>query len=300
MALYTDYERGRRNHKLWLIPILIVILVVFLANLGRLRSRKSREPAAATPDQPVASAVAPEPPPLAADSGQAFVDQAVALEAKGDLPGAREKCYAVLDASRDKAARAAAEDMLSRINIRLVFSPSPMPEKVDYVIEQGDTLGGLAKKFGTTQELIQKSNQVIGHIIRVGSRLRILSGTFSMTISKKRNDLVLKLNGLFFKRYRVGTGEHSTTPEGTFHITDRMPQPTWWRPDGKAVPYGSTNNVLGTHWLSLDIPRYGLHGTWEPDTIGKQKSAGCIRLLNADIEELYTLVPSGTEVVIGE
>ena len=58
--------------------------------------------------------------------------------------------------------------------------------------------------------------------------------------------------------------------------------------------------MLGTHWLSLDLPGYGIHGTWEPDTVGKQESAGCIRLVNADIEELYTLLPVGTPVVIQE
>ena len=78
-----------------------------------------------------------------------------------------------------------------------------------------------------------------------------------------------------------------------------MPQPTWWK-DGKAIPFGDTNNVLGTHWLALDVPGYGIHGTWQPETIGKQASAGCIRLVNAEIEELFTLVPVGTPVTITE
>jgi len=45
---------------------------------------------------------------------------------------------------------------------------------------------------------------------------------------------------------------------------------------------------------------YGIHGTWEPETIGKAASAGCIRLLNSEIEELFNLVPLGTEVTIAE
>ena len=87
-------------------------------------------------------------------------------------------------------------------------------------------------------------------------------------------------------------------PVGSFVIKDKIQHPPWWRPDGKQIPYGDPANLLGTHWLSLDVRGYGIHGTWEPETIGQQASAGCIRLLNDDIEELYTLVIVGTPVVI--
>jgi lipoprotein-anchoring transpeptidase ErfK/SrfK len=45
---------------------------------------------------------------------------------------------------------------------------------------------------------------------------------------------------------------------------------------------------------------YGIHGTWEPGTIGKQASAGCVRLGNADVEELFIIIPVGTPVTIVE
>jgi lipoprotein-anchoring transpeptidase ErfK/SrfK len=46
------------------------------------------------------------------------------------------------------------------------------------------------------------------------------------------------------------------------------------------------------------VPRYGIHGTWETNSIGKQSSAGCIRLLNDDVAELFLLLPLGTSVTI--
>jgi lipoprotein-anchoring transpeptidase ErfK/SrfK len=42
------------------------------------------------------------------------------------------------------------------------------------------------------------------------------------------------------------------------------------------------------------------HGTWDTNSIGKQATAGCIRLLNGDIAELYTILPVGTTVVVHE
>ena len=127
---------------------------------------------------------------------------------------------------------------------------------------------------------------------------RILKGQFSIEVSKETNEMVVRLNDRFFKRYLVGTGKFQKTPEGQFKITDKIAQPTWWREDGKAVPYGDPENVLGTHWMSINVKGYGIHGTWEPETIGKQESAGCIRMLNDEVEELYTFVPIGTPVTI--
>ena len=151
--------------------------------------------------------------------------------------------------------------------------------------------------------LIAKANNVQGANIRVGETLRLIDGNahvFALAVSKSRNDLVVTLDGQFFKRYRVSTGENAKTPVGTFKIVDKIAQPAWHKPGGKAIPYGDPENLLGTHWLALDLPGYGLHGTWEPDSIGKQTSAGCVRLLNGDIEELYTILPKGTLVTITE
>ena len=56
--------------------------------------------------------------------------------------------------------------------------------------------------------------------------------------------------------------------------------------------------VLGTRWMGFDITGYGIHGTTEPDKIGQQVTAGCVRMRNEEVEELYTLIPVGTEVTI--
>ena len=261
-------------------------------------------PAASAPSAPVTPpvpvpAVPPSPrPTVGSDPGMPAFAEARQLEESGQLPAAREKALGAWAAARDPGVRRQIEDLLGRIHTTLVFTPAPMAEKVDYTIQPGDTLAGIAKQHGTTIDMVVKGNGIKSAVIRPGDRLRILTGIFSVQVDKSDNELVLLLNDRFFKRYRVGTGKYEKTPVGQFTITDRIAQPTWWRPDGKAVPFGDKENVLGTHWLSLDIPGYGIHGTWEPETIGKHESAGCIRLINSDIEELYTLLPVGTPVTI--
>jgi lipoprotein-anchoring transpeptidase ErfK/SrfK len=234
----------------------------------------------------------------ATDPGARLLARAQQLRTEGDFLAARDAAWDVLARSRNPQAVDRARTLLGEVHIELVTTPRDMPEKVEYVVASGDSLARLAKKFDTTVELLQQSNNVPGSMIKIGDRLRILQGQFRMEIDKSDNLLDLYLNDRFFKRYRVGTGEYNRTPVGEFTITDRIPQPTWWRPDGKAIPYGSEENELGTHWLSLDVRGYGIHGTWKPDTIGRQASAGCIRLSNENIEELYNLIPVGTPVTV--
>lgn len=244
-----------------------------------------------------------EQAPDASASGptdRALLAEAKQLQAEEKWQPAREKGLAALDVAQTDATRSEAEAIVGAASMELLLTPRPMPEKTEYTVQPGDSLGKIANQFGTTIELILKSNKVRGTVIQPGQRLRVFSGKWVVRVNKTRNDLVLTLNDTFFKRYRVGTGEYANTPVGEFKIVDRIPQPTWWHPDGRTIPFGDPENLLGTHWLALNIKGYGIHGTWEPDTIGKQSSMGCVRLVNSDIEELFTILPVGTPVLIEE
>lgn len=249
---------------------------------------------AATSNAPVAAAI----PPAPAGDPDNLLAEAITLKAADKLTEARTKGLEALKTARSDAQRAKIEELLNEIAAPLVFSKRPMPEKVEYTVVSGDSLALLSKKFGTTVDVIRKGNGLPGQVIRLGTRLRIFNGKLAITVSRTSNTLLLTLNDQFFKRYRVGTGQYSTTPTGTFKITDKVAQPTWYRPDGKSIPFGDKENLLGTHWMSIDVPGFGIHGTWEPETVGKQSSQGCIRLVNSDVEELFTLVPEGTPVII--
>ncbi|MDR0993626.1 MAG: L,D-transpeptidase family protein [Verrucomicrobiota bacterium] len=265
------------------------------------------EQAAPQPAAPAPAPVLPPPGPVAEPLPAPSGDDAEALLARarerlqaGDYQAARE---IGLEALAVRADDKATEAFLSELAMPLLASQRPMPEKVDYVVQSGDYLGKLAATFNTPVALIAKANHIQGATIRVGQSLRLLDGNqhrFAVQVSKSRNDLLLTLDGRFFKRYRVSTGENAKTPVGVYKITEKIAQPTWHKPGERPIPYGDPENLLGTHWLALDLPGYGLHGTWEPDSIGRQTSAGCIRLLNDEIEELYSILPKGTVVTITE
>lgn len=68
----------------------------------------------------------------------------------------------------------------------------------------------------------------------------------------------------------------------------------------EAVLQPGPNNPVGVVWLDLSKPHYGIHGTPEPDKIGRTESNGCIRLTNWDVARLSMMVKPGTPAIFRE
>jgi lipoprotein-anchoring transpeptidase ErfK/SrfK len=121
-----------------------------------------------------------------------------------------------------------------------------------------------------------------------------------IVVSLEDHKLALVEDGKVKKIYTVAVGKPSTpSPVGTFSIARRVMNPTYSH-DGRVVPPGP-NNPVGTRWMGLSIPGYGIHGTNVPNSIGKAASHGCIRMAKKDLEELYPMVEVGDTVeLIGE
>lgn len=193
---------------------------------------------------------------------------------------------------------AAVQQDLEAVNLEMLFSSFEVPGKTQmYEVVAGDSLVKIAKKFNTTVELIKRSNNKKNDVVRLGEKLRIWNGAFNIFVDKSQNILVLKDGSDIVKVYNVSTGENNSTPVGTFKITTKLENPVWFN-KGMVVPPESPANVLGTRWLGFDLQGYGIHGTVEPQSIGKQVTAGCVRMVNEQVEELYSIVPVGTEVTV--
>lgn len=104
-------------------------------------------------------------------------------------------------------------------------------------------------------------------------------------VDKKRLSVIDLATGSTIKSYVVATGKPETpTPLGTFKIVEKA---KW-------------GGGFGSRWIGLDVPwgKYGIHGTNKPGSIGFNASAGCIRMRNKDVEELYSLMNYNTTVAI--
>ncbi|MGC2124866.1 MAG: L,D-transpeptidase, partial [Xanthobacteraceae bacterium] len=107
-------------------------------------------------------------------------------------------------------------------------------------------------------------------------------------------------------RYGIGVGREGFTWSGTERISRVKEWPDWFPPKEmiERQPYlprfmaGGESNPLGARALYLGNTLYRIHGTNQPSTIGTFVSSGCIRLTNADIEDLYDRVGVGTRVMV--
>lgn len=114
--------------------------------------------------------------------------------------------------------------------------------------------------------------------------------------------LILYSNDKIIKKYSVGIGRmENQTPIGRFEIVNKEINPTWIKPvkegEEMVVIESGSNNPLGYRWLEFD-GLYGIHGTNQPDSIGGYVSNGCVRMREADVEELYDMVSIKTPVTI--
>jgi len=186
---------------------------------------------------------------------------------------------------------------IEEINLKLLFSPVIDANSTQYVVQKGDFIVKIAQKFNTTPELIKKANNLTSNIIRIGEKLKVTTLTFAILVTKSGNQLFLKTGETLFKTYTVSTGKNNCSPVGKFKIINKIYNPTWFKA-GAAVPPNSPNNILGTRWMGIDVAGYGIHGTTEPEMLGQQATAGCVRMRNDEVEELFDIVPVGTEVTI--
>jgi len=104
----------------------------------------------------------------------------------------------------------------------------------------------------------------------------------------------------------VGSQERPA-PDGTYKVRTVATKATYTY-DPKRLTFGDPgkgkltikagpNNPVGTTWIALTKPTYGIHGSPDPRLIGKRASHGCVRLTNWDIEQLAAAVKAGAEVV---
>jgi lipoprotein-anchoring transpeptidase ErfK/SrfK len=107
-------------------------------------------------------------------------------------------------------------------------------------------------------------------------------------------------------RYGIGVGREGFTWAGVEHVTRKAEWPDWYPPAEMIArqPYlarftaGGEGNPLGARAIYLGNTLYRIHGTNAPETIGTNVSSGCIRMLNADVIDLYSRVNVGTKIIV--
>jgi len=198
--------------------------------------------------------------------------------------------------TRYPASRPQFQDLLDGVAHRIYFTPQPQIEP-PYEIEPGDQLRKIASKYHLSWQYLSRLNQVDAKKIRAGKKLKVFQGPFNATVDLSDFELIVYLHGKYVKRYQVGVGRDNSSPIGEFTVKDKLENPIYYGPEGNVLAADDPKNPLGERWIDIGNS-FGIHGTIEPDSIGKSESAGCVRMQNEDVAEVYDLLTIGSTVII--
>lgn len=229
--------------------------------------------------------------------------------------------------------RAALRAWIARLNQDLVFSPKLFagdPIGGKYTVVKGDSLVVITRKEGTVAEpaLIARVNRMSNpNALSVGQTLKVVKGPFHAVVSKSAfrmdvyagptpSDTSLGKSGLpdgmepgwtYIASFPVGLGEKSGTPIASFMVKpNKLINPTWANPrTGQKYAADDPQNPIGERWIGLEghdegskgFQGYGVHGTIEPESIGSERSMGCVRMRAEDVEVVYELLMPKVSVV---
>ena len=239
--------------------------------------------------------VPPEPVP---DFSLPEFQAAAKLRQEGKLAEARDALIAFIQKYPAGLHLGEAKDLLGEVNVDILLSRYPSPEKTEYVVKPGDVLAKIARKLKTTPELIMRMNNMSGTMLRIGERLLISRPDFSIAIQRKANLVVLLNHGVFFKQYHVR--EAKLPPKQPPTITAKVAETMAFK-GGKRVGLGSKEYIGSTRWIRFaGAPAYTLYST--PDAahpnLDQPPPPSGLGLAASDVEELSGLVNNGTSVTI--
>ena len=223
---------------------------------------------------------------------------AAQLRQDGKLAEARDALVAFIQKYPGGLHVEEAKDLLGEINVDILLSRYPSPEKTEYVVKSGDVLAKISRKLKTTPELIMRMNNMSGTMLHIGEHLLISHPDFSIVIQRKANLVVLLNHGAFFKQYHVG--EAKLSPKQPSKITAKVAETMAWK-DGKRVGLGSKDYISSTRWIrfagATAYTLYSMPDSAHPNLDQPPPPVG-LGLAASDVEELSSLVNNRTPVTI--
>lgn len=237
--------------------------------------------------------------------------QAAAKRDNGDLVTARNLMSDALAGGKlDPSDADAARTFIGQLNEKIILGTQKFPADAynkTWKVESGHVLAKIARRFDVTPGLLCKINGLSSPSrLRADSTIKIIQGPFHVVVSKSRFEADVYLGSpggegsMYVKTFRVGLGSDNSTPTGTWQVdAGKLENPVYYSPRGEGiVAADDPKNPLGERWIPLKgvegdcvgKESYGIHGTIEPESIGKNMSMGCIRLAGGDIEALYDLL----------
>ncbi len=167
-----------------------------------------------------------------------------------------------------------------------------------YEVQPGERLEMIGEKYQVPWQLLAKINGIDDPAaLQPGERLKVVRGPFHAEIHLERRELVLlTADNLYAGRFRIGVGSEHPPQEGTFAVSEKVENPVYYGRE-RAIGAEDPNNPLGERWIGLG-KQMSIHGTNNPESIGRTDLPGSISLTEQDVEDVFDILSLGSRVTI--
>jgi lipoprotein-anchoring transpeptidase ErfK/SrfK len=273
--------------------------------------------ASAAPSGPVALA-APQTVPAPNPAVDTAISQARELSSQpGQILAARDKLSGVLSMAMATEQLRAAKEQLSELADKWLFSSTVCAGDSlcdTYLVQPGDNLEAIGRRYKVPYETLMHINRIPdARNLQAGQRIKVIHGPFHVRIYRSTFTLDLYLQNTFVRSFKVALGAPGNeTPTGSWRVQagGKLVQPPWYdKRANRSYQPTDPDYPLGARWIELDgldgdakgRTGFAIHGTKDPDSIGKQVSQGCVRMNDRDVILLYDLLyPIASKVEISD
>lgn len=187
--------------------------------------------------------------------------------------------------------------LLDQVAGTVVYSTQHLLE-APYEVQPNERLEDIAQRYNVPWQLLAKINGIEDpSSLRAGERLKIVPGPFHAVVNLQKQELTLQLaDGSYAGRFRIGIGAEHPPLEGDFAVADKVVNPVYYGRD-RAISAEDANNPLGERWIGLGR-NMGIHGTNNPENVGRTGLPGSITLSERDVEDVFDILSLGSKVTI--
>jgi len=228
------------------------------------------------------------------DQGITMFEQANREISRGNTENGQKILLALIQNLPKSERNSDAKSLLGSLNMQAFFSAKPGPEKIEYVVARGDSIAKIAIKTKCAPELIFKVNGLDSLTIQPGQKFIIPKGDFSLVVDLKQRGVTLLNKGAFFRSYEpLEFRLPGTVAPGHFKVHEKIA----WSATNR-VAFGEKNYLGSSRWIVMNTAGIAIYSETNPGSPNTQKPANGIRLMAADMEELFALVAKDTPVVL--
>lgn len=240
-----------------------------------------------------------------AEQARSVTAEADGLCRAGKLVQARTLVNRFAEQHDDHPAAERVREYALKLGAETILSGTVRPDDhlcAMYTVKAGDTLSKIAKTCKVPYQFLCRINGISDpRRLRAGQQIKLVRGPVNGVVVKRRFVLYLYLQDVLFARYDVGLGKDDRTPAGTWMVEKRVRHPVYTDPDTRKVYAGKDpENPTAGYWIAMKgiagdaVGRtgFGIHGTIEPESIGKLMSKGCIRLRKKDVAVAFDALGS--------